>query len=102
MKPGVGEMLKAVMIKLTWAIAICKDNTQTQLTTNNLKQYAKQNNLVNLADGPKQSDAILKYEKENKVNQTQPAPTGITTPKPPPPAPTVPNVLASPPKKFQR
>ena len=28
MKPGMGEMLKAVMIKLTWAIAICKDNTQ--------------------------------------------------------------------------
>ena len=52
MKPGVGEMLKAVLLKLTWAIAICKGSTQKQLITNNLKQYAKQNNLVNLADGP--------------------------------------------------
>ena len=101
MKPGVGELLKAVLIKLTWAIAICKYSTQKHLITNNLKQFAKQNSLVNLADGPKKSDAMLKYERESNLPTTgitKPAPTGITTPKPPPPAPTVPNVLASPQK----
>ena len=40
MKPGVGEMLKAVLIKLSWAIAICKDNTQKQLIITNLKDFA--------------------------------------------------------------
>ena len=68
LKPGAGEMLKAVLQKHTWAIAICKDQVQKTLIINNLKEFSKKNNLVNFADAPKKSDGMIRYEKERAPN----------------------------------
>ena len=77
-------MLKAVLLNHTWIIDICKDPIQKTLIMHNLKEFANTMNVVNLVDGPKKTDAMLKYEQGNGPN---PNTNTHGTPNMPPPPP---------------
>jgi hypothetical protein len=65
--PGMGEMLKAVLFKQRYGVAICNTTTHKTVVMDYLREWVKSMNLITVTDGPVKSVELTKFEKEHNV-----------------------------------
>ena len=63
--PGMGEMLKAVLFKQKYGVAICNTTTHKAVVMDHLREWVKSMNLITFTDGPVKSVEMAKFEKEH-------------------------------------
>jgi hypothetical protein len=66
--PGMGEMLKAVLFKQKYGVAICNTTTHKAVVMDHLRGWVKNMNLITFTDGPVKSVEMANFEKEHGVN----------------------------------
>ena len=85
-------MLKAVLFKQRYGVAICNTTTHKTFVMDHLREWVKSMNLISFTDGPVKSVELTKFEKEHNVKL-------ITSPAKLIPSPVKPSVmLPSPPQ----
>jgi hypothetical protein len=70
--PGMGEMLKAVLVKQKFGVAIIRNAAHKNLLMKNLRDFVKSMNLVSFADAPPKPASLIAYEKGLAGNRQQP------------------------------
>ena len=89
--PGTGQMAKAILMKNLHAVCVCRNKYHRDMLIQNLKDFAKSLNLVNLSGGPTKPADLVAYEQQLRHKPNAPTappivPKAVVDPKPPPPA----------------
>jgi len=89
--PGTGQMAKAILMKNQHAVCVCRNKYHRDMLMQNLKDFAKSLNLVNLSGGPPKPADLVAYEQQMRNKPIAPKappsqPRAVADPTPPPPA----------------